>query len=130
MGKIERIYGIKFPFTADNEDGLFIDVDKNIDDKVASRIVHVILTTKGTRLRNPEFGTDLVKYIFDPSDDMEWDMVKEEVTKAVSTYVKDVTLNNISVIRDDSNDNGIYMKLEYTVNKGNDKENKILAVRL
>ena len=78
----------------------------------------------------PEFGTDLVKYIFDPSDDMEWDMVKEEVMKAVSTYVKDVTLNNISVIRDDSNDNGIYMKLEYTVNKGNDKENKILAVRL
>jgi phosphopantetheinyl transferase (holo-ACP synthase) len=61
---------------------------------------------------------------------MEWDMVKEEVMKAVSTYVKDVTLNNISVIRDDSNDNSIYMKLEYTVNKGNDKENKILAVRL
>ena len=130
MGKIERIYGIKFPFTTDNEDGLFIDVDKNIDDKVASRIIHVILTTKGTRLRNPEFGTNLVKYIFDPSDDMTWDIVREEVTKAVSSYVKDVTLNDITIIRDDSNDHEIYMKLEYTVNKGNDKENKILAVRL
>lgn len=130
MGKIERIYGIKFPFTTDNEDGLFIDVDKNIDDKVASRIIHVILTTKGTRLRNPEFGTDLVKFIFDPSDEMEWNMVKEEVIRAVSTYVKDVTLNDITIIRDDSNDHEIYMKLEYTVNKGNDKENKILAVRL
>lgn len=130
MGKIERIYGIKFPFTTDNEDGLFIDVDKTMDDKVASQIIHVILTTKGTRLRNPEFGTDLVKYIFDPSDDMEWGMVKEEVISAVGTYVKDVTLNEISVIRDDTDDHGIYMKLEYTINKGNDKENKLIAVRL
>jgi len=130
MANINRIYGIKFPFTANNEDGLFIDVDKTLDDKVASQIVHVILTPKRSRLRQPEFGTDLIKFIFEPSDDVVWSDVRQEVISAVSKYVKNVQLNDIRIIRDDSNDNSIIMTLNYSVVKGGEIENKTLAVKI
>ena len=74
MGTIKKqYYGIKFPFTDRNMEGFFVDLNSTIQDKVASEIAHVILTPKGTRLRRPEFGTDLLKYVFEPNDDMSWE---------------------------------------------------------
>lgn len=130
MAKVKQYYNIKYPITANNQDGLFIDLNENINDNVLSRILYVILTEKGTRIRKPEFGTDLIKYIFEPNDNTTFDTIKEEVKKAISTYVTEAQINDISVIRDETDDNMILLKVEYGVKIGMNEENKVAVIRL
>ena len=126
----KQYYGIKFPFTANNLDGFFIDLNEKIEDKVASEILHVILTPKRTRIRKPEFGTDLAKFIFEPSDEMTWDQVKEEVLTSVSTFVANTTLDNIEVVTPEEDPHSIYLDLRYSVKKGNKEEKNRMVVKL
>ena len=62
-------YGIKYPFTSDNDEGMFIDLNKTYAESIKSQVLHLIFTPKGQKLRDPNFGTDLVKYIFGPKDE-------------------------------------------------------------
>lgn len=126
----KQYYGIKFPFTANNLDGFFIDLNEKIEDKVASEILHVILTPKRTRIRKPEFGTNLAKFIFEPSDEMTWEHVREEVLTAVSTFVANTTLNNIEVVTPEEDPHSIYLDLRYSVKKGMKEENNRMVVKL
>ena len=130
MANIKQYYGIKFPFTSNNLDGFFLDLNERIEDKIASEILHVILTPKRSRIRKPDFGTDLAKFIFEPNDEMTWDSVKEEVMNSVSKYVANTTLTSIEVVRPDEEPYSIYLDMRYTVKKGNKEENNRMAVKL
>lgn len=130
MSNRKQYYGIKFPFTANNLDGFFLDLNEKIEDKVASEILHVILTPKRSRLRKPEFGTNLAKFIFEPNDELSWESVKSEVMESVSAYVANVNLTNIEVVTPDEDPHSIYLDLRYTVKKGNKEENSRMVVKL
>ena len=130
MSNRKQYYGIKFPFTANNLDGFFLDLNEKIEDKVASEILHVILTPKRSRIRKPDFGTNLAKFIFEPNDDLTWEGVKSEVLEAVSAYVANVSLTNIEVVTPEEEPHSIYLDLRYTVKKGNKEENSRMVVKL
>ena len=119
MGKIKQRYDIKFPFTENNEEGLFLDLNNSIEDKALSDLVHVILTPKRSRIRRPDFGTDLMKFIWEMNDDTLWNDIREEIKSSVSKFVENVTLNDIAILRDTNNDNKIVISLRYTLKKGN-----------
>ena len=121
---------MKFPFTLNNDGGFCFDLNENPKDKVASQIAHVILTPKGTRIRMPEFGTNLIKWIFEPNDQETWDSVVEEVTKAVSRYVSATTLKNIEVVTPEDEDNSIYLDLRYDVEVDGVIENNRMAIKV
>lgn len=114
----QQFYGVKYPFVAEDVENYFIDVNKTLKDKVRSILMHVIFTPKGQKLRDPEFGTDLIRYIFEPNDSNTWESVRNEVSEIVSRYVKGVTINNLSVIQNDNEAAEIYVRLDYTVNDG------------
>ena len=126
----KQYYGIKYPFTANNLDGFFLDLNEEVRDKVASEILHVILTPKRSRIRQPEFGTNLIRYIYEPSDSLTWDGVKSEASEAVEKYVANVRLNDLDVIYDDAHPDDIYLDMHYVVVKGNTEENNRLVVKL
>ena len=130
MAQIKQYFDIKFPFTSNNLDGFFIDLNESIGDKVLSEILHVITTPKGCRLRMPEFGTDLMRYIFEMNDEAEWPRVKDEVKSAVSKYVPRATINEIRVLRKDDQDNMILLDLDYSVKAGLAEENNKVVVKL
>lgn len=114
----QQFYGIKYPFVAQDVENYFVDVNKTMKDKVRSLIMHVVFTPKGQKLRDPEFGTDLIKYIFEPNDSISWEGVKSEVSEAVNKYVKGVTINSISIMQNDEEGAEIYVRLDYTVSDG------------
>lgn len=130
MAISKKYYGIKYPFTHNNEDGLFLDMDVNYTDKIASRIIHVILTQKRSRIRMPDFGTNLIHYIFEPSDNESWSDIVGEATVAVSKYVEGVKLKDMRVYREDEEDNKVFLILNYTVERNGTIENNELAVRI
>ena len=126
----KQYYGIKFPFTISKQDGFFVDLNSDLKDKVASEIAHVILTQKGTRLKMPDFGTDLIKYIFEPSDALEWNTVESEIRRAVGQYVSNATIQSVEVKRDESEDHSIYLDIMYAIKKGNKEENNRAVIKL
>lgn len=130
MAQIKQYFDIKFPFTSNNVDGFFIDLNETIGDKVLSEILHVILTQKGTRLRMPEFGTDLIKYIFEMNDEKEWPRVKSEIQECVSKYVPRVIINDVRILRDEGNDNTLLLDLDYSVKAGLTEENNRVVLKL
>lgn len=114
----KQYYGITYPFTSKGEEGYFVDLNKDLKSKARSVIMHVIFTPKGQKLRDPEFGTDLVKYIFEPNDSVSWESVKTEVSNNVTKYLSNVTINNIEVLRNEDDYGEIYVRVDYTVTNG------------
>lgn len=127
---VRQKYGIKYPFTADNNDKLYLDLNENHTEGIKSQVLHVIFTPKGQKLRDPEFGTNLIKYIFNPSDDETFEGVKTEISAQVSKYVPSVTFRDIVIYSDEENDNGIIVMVEYSVKRGVKTEITKVAVKL
>ena len=130
MGVINKHYGIKFPFTIRNNDNVFLDLNNNLHEKVASEIAHVILTPKKTRLRMPDFGTDLIRYIFSPNDDLFWGDIESEIRGAVNKYVPEGVLEKVEVFQSEDDDNTILLSVNFGVKKGNTIENNRMVIKL
>ncbi len=129
--RIKQYYGIKFPFTNNNFDGHFIDLNQSLESKVASQIAHLLLTRKGTRLRMPDFGTNLTTYIFDQNDGLTWSNVEGEIRECVAKYIPNTTINKVVVTSgNNGEDNSIMVDVQYTVSNGKNKEGYRMALKL
>ena len=126
----QQFYGVKYPFVAEDVENYFIDVNKTLKDKVRSLIMHIIFTPKGQKLRDPEFGTDLIRYIFESNDNISWEGIKTEISESVNKYVNGVVINNISVVQNDSEAAEIYVRLDYSVTDGINVVEDSIATKL
>jgi phage baseplate assembly protein W len=130
MGVITKHYGIKFPFTIRNNDNVFLDLNNNLHEKVASEIAHVILTPKKTRLRMPDFGTDLINYVFSSNDELSWEDIETEIRSAVTKFVPDGVLDKVELYQSEDDDNTILLSVKFGVKKGGTIENNKMVIRL
>lgn len=113
-----QYYGIKYPFTVTNDENYFTDVNYTLKDKVKSLLMHVIFTPKGQKIRDPEFGTNLIKFIFEPNDNESWESVKNEIMNVVKKYINGVTINDISMLETNDDSHQLYVRVDYTVSNG------------
>ena len=123
-------YGIRYPFTLENDDELYMDLNMTEEDSLKSRLLHVIFTPKGQRLRNPDFGTDLIKYIHEPEDETTFERLKNDITQQVYKYVPDVVFKDISIYNDDDSDNGKIVIIHYSIKKGYKEIDQTAALRV
>ena len=126
----KQFYGIKFPFTKNDVENYYVDLNSKSSDKVKSILMHVVFTPKGQKIRDPEFGTDLIKYIFQPNDSISWDGIKSEVSNIVSKYVNGVTLKNIEIMQNENDLGEIYVRLDYSVSNFQSTINDSLIVKI
>ena len=127
---VTQKYGIKYPFTTDNDDGTYIDLNKTYGEGIQSQVLHVIFTPKGQKLRDPDFGTDLIKYIFSQSDSSTFGSIKGEISGQIAKYVPEVEFRDISIYNSEGDDNSIVVMVEYGVKQGNKTEVTKVAVKL
>lgn len=114
-----QFFNIKYPFTNNDFYDFFVDANTSLKDKVRSQIMHVVFTPKGQRIRNPEFGTDLIKYIFSPSDTESWESVKNEIINSVEKFVPNAVINDVRVAQSDDERAEIFVRLDFSVTEGN-----------
>ena len=122
-------YGIKYPFTYDNEDLVYLDLNETYEDSIQSQILHIIFTPKKQKLRDPEFGSNLIQYIFDPKDGSTFNKIKEEISADIMNRVPNVDLNDIEII-ESPDDHTKIVSVTYTVRKGNVEEKNNIAVKI
>ena len=125
-----QYFGIKYPFRTDGFQHFFIDTNDTLKEKARSEIMHIVFTPKGQRIRLPEFGTDLIKFIFDPNEGVTWESVKNEVSESVRRWSNDIILNNIQVVKNEEDESEIYVRLDYSVTEGNKITNDSIVVQV
>lgn len=113
MAKIRK-YGIKFPITLVSGDGTLVDMNESELDSVTSDIMHTIFTPKGQKLRDQEFGTNLIQFIFNPSDGQSWGDIVMEIKSAVTRNVPNCSVEDIEIAESDDASE-IYAKIKYDV---------------
>lgn len=89
-------YGINFPFR-NSLDGKYLSLSKTVDEEIRTNLIHLLLTRKGSRYYLPDFGTRLYEFIFEPLDGPTFDAIKADIRDAVSTYIPNLSINNISI---------------------------------
>jgi phage baseplate assembly protein W len=64
-----------------------------------SSIRGILLTAKGERVMNPDFGTNLHTVVFEPDTGAVEALVREDILRAVATYEPRVALDSIQITR-------------------------------
>ena len=123
-------YGIKYPFTSDNLDEVYLDMNETYEDSIKSQVLHVAFTPKGTKLRDPDFGTNLISYVFGQKDSETTTAINAELTTQINKYVPAAVFESVDIYSDEKSDNGIIVSITYTVQKGNKKTRSTVAVKL
>lgn len=121
----KRIYGTKFPLSNNSQELTFFDLNHSKEEAIRSQLIHLLLTIKGQRLRNPEFGVNLMSYIFNMNDSLSWQDIKNDITEQVAKYIPEVTFNDINILKDEENEHNVFLELDYLIESdGEIKENK------
>ena len=126
----KQYFGVKYPFISDGFQNFYVDVNESLKEKVRSQLMHIVFTPKGQRIRNPEFGTDLIKFIFEPNDSTTWEAVKNEVSESVKRWATNIMINDIQIVKNENDESEVYVRLDYSVAEGNKITNDSVVVQV
>lgn len=126
----KQLFGIRYPFLVDETNGYYVAANQTVAQKVRSQLMHIVFTPKGQRIRKPEFGTDLIKHIFDQNDNASWEDVKEEVSNSVTRWATNINVKDIQVMKNEDDPSQVFVRLDYSVTEGNKVTNDSIVVEL
>ena len=110
--------GVNLPFSKGNRTGWF-DQSFTTLEAAKSNLRNLLLTMKGERLMQPNFGTDLMKLVFEQDDGTLVDRIRETIIDAVEFWLPYLNLNTIevndTVETDDMNFNRFNVKLVFSL---------------
>jgi len=93
-------YNIKFPLNDDPTNNGLFSMSRITKDAFSSNLLLLLLTQKGERYYEPDYGTDLIKYLFEPNDGLTESDVEQEIKKTISLYIPQLKISSINFIRD------------------------------
>lgn len=124
-----KYININYPFK-DSEKGFFLDLNDEDSQAIKADLLHLILTKKGERLYNPNFGTDLVKFIFEPEDGMTLNGIKEEITSVIKLYLPKLQIDEITIEESTESEHAAVVTIKYTITDDVFSTRDIVVVKL
>jgi phage baseplate assembly protein W len=76
---------------------------------------HLILTRRGQRLYMPDFGTDLLRFIFEPNDALTQEGIKEEIRTVVKKYLPNLKLTQLDINESPESEYAAVVTISYTI---------------
>ena len=65
-------------------------------DSYSSNLLLLLLTQRNERYYEPDYGTNLLKYIFEPNDNLTASDVEEEMKNTVALYIPEVKITSVT----------------------------------
>ncbi len=90
--------GISFPF---RRSATSLPARATDNELIRQSLVQIVSTTKGERVMRPDFGTNVINYIFDNNDDLLAELIRSDLFSAVGRYEPRVILTDVQVVRSD-----------------------------
>tara|TARA_B100001094_G_scaffold251158_1_gene248890 strand:- start:2185 stop:2631 length:447 start_codon:yes stop_codon:yes gene_type:complete len=106
--------GLKLPFTRDRA-GLFGQTETTLE-QAGYNIKNLLLTSKGERVMQPEFGSDLRDLLFEQYTEDLTDRIKEAIEEAMSTWLPYIVISSVDVTEDETNPNQTKVDLDFSLN--------------
>jgi phage baseplate assembly protein W len=129
MAQNGRYINIDFPFK-ESAEGFLLNLN-NVDSKaIRADLMHLILTKKGERLYNPEFGTDLMRFIFEPNDSLTYSDMKLDIQTTVKKYIPNLNVDDILVEADPDNEYHATVRIDYTITDDVFKESDFIFITI
>lgn len=108
-----RGLGVRLPFNPTN----IFTVNYTTKDQVKSNLTNFMLTNKGERVFNPEFGAGLRNLLFEPSSD--FTQARDILLEQLAVYFPMITVNELDFTAD-AERHILNIKLNYTINNSED----------
>jgi phage baseplate assembly protein W len=124
-----RYININFPFR-DSPEGHFLDLTRTDSKAIRSDLMHLLLTQKGQRYYMPDFGTNLIRYVFNQNDSITHSELKEDIDSTVRKYIPNLTINKVEVKQSPTNIFTATVEISYTITEGVFEETDILIINL
>jgi phage baseplate assembly protein W len=119
-----KAVGISIPF---NAGGVFNQTYAT-KDQIKSNLINLLLTNKGERILNPEFGADLPRLLFEPSTDNLYLQIQNQITSNVNIYIPEITILNIE-ISSNIDYNSINITIDYQIKLSGQQDNIIIELQ-
>jgi phage baseplate assembly protein W len=117
IDKQDKSIGLALPLG--NSNNGYFAVNYTTKNQIKTNLKNLILTEPGERLSNPNFGTPLRKFIFEPYVEGVYETnIEDTITAAINKYLPYINID--SIIFDSKNDNKdkhlINLELKYSIN--------------
>jgi phage baseplate assembly protein W len=124
-----KYININYPFK-DSKKGFFLDLTETDNQAIKADLLHLILTTRGQRLYNPDFGTNLIKFIFEPNDALTEEGVKDEIRTVVKKFLPKLKLDDIIIAGSPESEYAAVVTISYTITDDVFATSDIIVVKI
>ena len=128
-----RSFNIKFPLQDDKELNTYFKMNYLTKDVYSSDLLLLLLTEKGERYYEPEYGCGLLKFVFDPNDETTAVEIEKQIKNTVAKYIPSLTIKSVDFkrIEDDPNiksEHQLNVNIRFTYNDNTFSENAELNI--
>lgn len=110
--QVNTAIGVGLPF---NAPGVFNSI-YSTREQIKFNLINLILTTKGERIENPNFGTTLRSQLFGQMTEDTLNNVRQDIINSVSIYLPEVSIQNIELlIEPNEASNTLLVKIAYVI---------------
>jgi phage baseplate assembly protein W len=115
--------GLSFPLGRSSS-GFFPQTQTTLE-QVKSNLKNLLLTNKGERLGQPEFGSNLYKTLFENIDSDLTSSVEEEIRGAIGRWLPYVNVENVIVTSPDMMPNRLEIEIKYSITLEPDRNDSL-----
>jgi len=87
------VIGVSLPF---NAPGVF-NKTYSTKDQIKSNLINLLLTDKGERIMNPEFGTDLRRSLFDNMTNLNSEILRLKIIDSINIFIPEIILGEVKI---------------------------------
>lgn len=91
----KKIYGFAYPFGQNTNKGYFSR--QSGVTLVRNNLMQLLNTVKGERVMLPDYGTNLINYLFEPLDEETFTGIRNSIVEAIGKYAPGVTILKLSI---------------------------------
>ena len=106
--------GLKLPFNRDKS-GLFGRTQTTLE-QAGSNIKNLLLTAKGERVMQPNFGSRLRELLFEQYTEDLSSRIQSEIQEAISTWLPYINISSVNIIQSDEDPNTTSVDIDFSLN--------------
>ena len=106
--------GLKLPFNR-GKSGLFSQSQTTLE-QAGSNIKNLLLTAKGERVMQPDFGSRLRELLFEQYTEDLSSRIQSEIQEAISTWLPYINISSVNIIQSDEDPNTTSVDIDFSLN--------------
>jgi|TARA_S200002703_G_scaffold151653_1_gene151290 uncharacterized protein len=111
---------VKLPIARDSGDGF--EMIKSFRTLVKQNFKMLLLTNKGERVMEPDFGVGMNKYLFENFNQSTFSKIERDIFEQTSIYLPSVSIQEISFDEVAQSNNALNVRIRYTIPNLNIKD--------